>query len=250
MHITDRLFPMSSFGKILYAGRGMSSSHTILVLVAGTNTPSNSDALADACIQGIHQEEGFHVEKIRLKTLQIEHFTIDVYDKSCSAQEEDFCKVQKLVEEAAGVVIATPIWNFSVPAHLKNLIDRMGSFALDETRSRGTLKGKPFSFIFTGGAPWAAWRGLMSMTTKHLPESIRYFGGTPIFTHFEPKCMKGRGTFGLVVDERPESLQAVRSLGQRFARIAKKHAETGELPMTKTFVKRIYRWGQRLLEKF
>ena len=108
--------------------------------------------------------------------------------------------MQKHVENASGLVIATPVWNFGVPAHLKNFIDRMGSFALDETRSRGTLNGKPFYIIFTGGAPKPAWTGLMKKTTAFVPEALRYFGATYIGHHFEPKCVKGRGKFGLVVD--------------------------------------------------
>lgn len=221
---------------------------TILVLVAGTNQPSNSDALADAFIQGVHQLEGTHVEKIRLRTLAIEHFSVDLYDPKCT-QEDDFCKLQKLIEDADGVLITTPIWNFSVPAHLKNLIDRMGSFALNETRNRGTLKGKPFYFIFTGGAPKVAWRAMMRKTTSHLPESIRYFGGTPIGSHFEGKCLHGPGQFGLVVDKRPESLESVRKQGYEFAGIVKHFRETGRLPVGKELFSRAYEWGKSILNK-
>ena len=144
----------------------------ILVLVAGTNDPSNSNALADAFIQGLQQSGEVQVDKLRLKDLHIEHFTVAYYDPNTD-QGEDFRRFQGLMENCHGFVIATPVWNFGVPAHLKNLIDRMGSFALNETHSRGTLKGKPFYLIFTGGAPLPAWKGMMKKTTSFVPDVRR-----------------------------------------------------------------------------
>lgn len=220
----------------------------ILVLVAGTNEPSNSNMLSDVFIQGMQQVPGTDIDKLRLRDLTIEHFTLDFYAPQCN-QEEDFCRVQKLMEQCSGFVIASPIWNFSVPAHLKNLIDRMGSFALDETRSKGTLGGKPFYIIFTGGAPMPAWAGLMQMTTSHVREAFRYFGATPVETYFEPKCTKGRGQFGLVVDERPETLSAIREKGKAFAETVKIFAETGKLPVEKKGFSLVYKLGNAVLKR-
>jgi len=220
----------------------------ILVLVAGTNDPSNSNALADAFIQGIQQHGDVQVDKVRLKDLRIDHFTVDHYDPQCS-QEEDFCAVQELVESAHGFVIATPVWNFGVPAHLKNLIDRFGSFALDETRSKGTLGGKPFYCIFTGGAPLPAWKGMMQKTTSFVPEGLQYFGGSYIGHHFEGKCTVGRGKFGLVVDQRPDSLASVRKKGFNFAKIVSQFERTGKAPAKHRAKAKIMKWGESLLKK-
>ncbi|MBU2259518.1 NAD(P)H-dependent oxidoreductase [Patescibacteria group bacterium] len=221
----------------------------ILVLIAGTNEPSNSHALASAFTQGIHQLGNVHVDRKRLKDFKIEHFTLDCYEEHCT-QEEDFCTLRELVEKADGIVIATPIWNFSVPAHLKNFIDHIGSFALDKTRSQGTLNGKPFYLIFTGGAPAAAWIGLMKKTTSSIPEALKYFGGTIAGTHFEGKCIKGKGEFGLVVDERPKSLAHMREEGLRFAQTVEAYAKTGKLPIKQAMVKKMYHLGQRAMKKF
>lgn len=220
----------------------------ILVLVAGTNQPSNSDTLANAFIQGVEQIPNMKVEKILLRTLKIDHFTVDNYSPACNA-EEDFCKVQDLIQAAHGVVIASPIWNFSVPGHLKNLIDRMGSFALDERRNKGTLKGLPFYFVFTGGTPMIGWTALMKKTVSHMPESIRYFGGTPIGTHYEPKCTAGPGKFELVVDKRPESLSSVRKQGHDFAQIVAKYAKDGSLPAGKRMWNKLFSWGGDIVKK-
>jgi len=220
----------------------------ILVLVAGTNKPSNSNMLADAFIQGIQQYGDVRLQKLRLKDLQIDHFSLDFYDPGCN-QEEDFCAVQKLIEAAHGIVIATPVWNFGVPAHLKSLIDRMGSFALDETRSKGTLGGKPLYMIFTGGAPCPAWKGMMEKTTSYIPKALEYFGASYIGHHFEPNCTKGKGNFGLVVDERPQSIASVREQGHSFAEVVHKFAETGKAPVKQRTKSKLMQWGETVLKK-
>lgn len=227
----------------------------VLVLLAGTNEPSNSSMLADTFVQGMQQfleedvETTLHVDKRRLKDLEIDHFSVDFYDPQC-CQEEDFCELQHLLENASGFVIATPVWNFSVPGHLKNFIDRMGSFALDETRSQGTLSGKPFYLLFTGGAPLPAWKGMMQGTTSHVVEALKYFGASYMGHHFEGKCTVGKGRFGLVVDERPESLASVRKQGHDFAKVVKTYAETGMAPVKQRAQGKIMRWGEALLKKF
>ena len=220
----------------------------ILVLIAGTNDQSNSATIAAAFMRGVKKSADAEVKSVRLKDLSIAHFTLDFYDPNCR-QEEDFCTLQNKIEEAHGIVIATPIWNFGVPAHLKNLIDRMGSFALDATRSKGTLKGKPFYLIFTGGSPRAAWTGLMRKTTSFLPVSLKYFGGTIAGILYEGRCMKGRGVFGLVVDKRPGCLERAERAGARFADIVREYAATGKLPFTQTFLYRLYRIGQAIVKK-
>lgn len=220
----------------------------IFVLVAGTNEPSNSNALADAFIQGMQQLGEVETNKRKLKDMRIEHFSLDYYDPQCST-EEDFCQLQDLMESADGFVFATPIWNFGVPAHLKNFIDRMGSFALDETRSRGTLNGKPFYLIFTGGAPLPAWKGMMQKTSSFVPEALQYFGASYIGHHFEGKCVKGRGKFGLVVDERPESLASIRKQGADFAKVVQAYKETGKAPLKHRAKGKVMKWGETILKK-
>jgi len=201
----------------------------VVIFVAGTNLFSNAKALAEAFQQGV-MREGVSTNLIRLTDLSINHFSLEYYHPQCSL-DDDFCRVQNLIESADGVIIATPIWNFSVPAHLKNFIDRIGGFALDEaTHSKGQLNGKPFYLIFTGGAPIAAWKFMLHVTTMHLPQSIKYYGGVVLGRHYEPRCMAGHGKFALVVDKRPESLALLQKKGVWFARIVRKKHEYGCLP--------------------
>lgn len=223
----------------------------IAVVVAGTNEPSNADYLADRFIEGIRSAGGT-ADKIRLKDLHIKHFTLERYAPHCTDADDDFSKIESLLEHADGIVFASPIWNFSVPAHLKNLIDRMGAFALDESgRSKGQLKAKPFFILYTGGAPMIAWKALLYLTTLHVTEAIKYYDGTVIGRHFEPKCVLGRGKFGLVVDSRPKTLERVRRRGKKFAEVVAVYKETGSLPLgiriAYQFFSFLYRVGNRIM---
>lgn len=221
----------------------------ILAIVAGTNDPSNSDTLASAFLEGAKTVDGVETEKLKLKDFPLPQFTLDCYDDNCPVNPE-FAKLKAMVLSADAIVIATPIWNFGIPGHLKNFIDWMGCFALDsETKSRGTLNGKPFYFIFTGGAPLAAWKGLMRFTTLFLPEGLRFFGATIVGKYFEGKCTVGKGKFGLVVDKRPDSLAAVSARGKRFALFALNFKNTGVLPLGKRITEKAYYIGKRIMAK-
>ncbi len=221
----------------------------IAVFVAGNNSPSNCNRLADEFIEGMKEVNGTSFEKVQIKELALEHFSLQNYETN---SEEDYKRVKGLIESSAGIVIATPIWNFSVPSHLKNFIDRIGAFCLDhETHSKGTLGGKPVYLIFTGGAPMIAWEALMNLTTLHVSEAFKYYNATIVKRFFEPKCTPGKGVFGLVVDKRPETLAHIKAEGARFAHITKTFAETGTLPLSQrfghAFFTFLYRVGNRIM---
>jgi len=205
----------------------------ILVLVAGTNDPSNANVLADTFIEGMRQVPSLEMTKIHVKDLMLEHFSLKHYAPDVP-EEDDFRRLREAFRDLNGLVVASPVWNFSIPAHLKNLIDRMGAFGLQEHHTQPAFRGLPFFLIFTGGAPAPAWTALLKKTTSSVAEALEYFGATHCGTHFEPKCTKGRGVFGLVVHERPESLRKVRSEGERFARLASEYARTGKLPLRRS----------------
>ncbi len=223
----------------------------IAVVVAGMNDPSNSNTLADSFIEGMKSVSGVTFEKIRLKDLQLHHFTLADYEPE-NATEPDYLRIKTILSDATGIVFATPIWNFSVPSHFKNLIDRMGAFALDhDTHSLGQFKGKPIGLIFTGGAPMIAWKALMYLTTLHVAEAMKYYGGTIIYRHFEAKCVPGKGKFGMVVDQRPESLATLKNDGKKFAESAACFAQNGKLPtgqqLWHKWFEFLYRAGNRIM---
>ncbi len=220
---------------------------TIIVIVAGTNELSNSNMLAHTMIEGMQASmPNLLVHTIRLKDLTIEHFNLDCYGPSCPV--DGLTNVESLIMQADGVIIATPIWNFGVPAHLKNLIDRMGSFALDATRSLGTFHGKPFFLIFTAGMPKTAWPFLRK-TVSGIPIAIQYFGGSVLGTYMEGGCTHGRGKFGLVVDKRPASLDAIRKKGEHFIKAVEAFSRTGVLPLRYRLIKKFVRLSQQAKKK-
>lgn len=222
----------------------------ILVLIAGTNDPSNSATLAASFAEGMRTVDGIAIETVLLKNLTIDHFSLRCYEPDFRP-EEDFRTLQAKIEAADGLVFASPVWNFGIPGHFKNMIDRCGAFGLDAaTRTSGQWKGKPFFLIFTGGAPMAAWTGLQKKTTSFVPTALKYFGGSHVGTHYEPRCMAGKGVFGLVVDKRPESLKAMREKGAAFAKLTKVYADTGKLPAKQSLMRGIYRLGQIIQKKF
>ncbi|TSC79022.1 MAG: hypothetical protein G01um101425_868 [Candidatus Peregrinibacteria bacterium Gr01-1014_25] len=222
----------------------------ILVIVAGTSEPSNCALLAEAFARGMRRVPDTDVQVMRLKDMNIRHFTLEFYQPECR-RDDDFCTLQDAFLAADGVVIASPIWNFSVPAHLKNAIDRLGAVALDvETRTKGLMRGKPAYFLFTGGAPKAAWKGLMRFTTSHVQEALRYYHCTIVGTFFEGKCMAGSGVFGLVIDKRPDALAKAERCGERFASFTARLLRTGTLPLYYRLLMRGYKTGQRILAKF
>ncbi len=207
----------------------MSLIKNIVMVVAGTNELSNTHYLAETMADAMKREHpNLSVQIIRLKEKNIQQFTLACYGSECVS--DDCSLIQKMILSADGVILATPIWNFSVPAHLKNFIDCMGVFALDATHSVGTLHQKPFFLLFCGGAPKSAWP-LLKRTTSHIGAAVQYFGGIVLGTHYEGSCTKGRGQFGLVVNERPASLNAVREKAMEFLRTIESVKETGVLPL-------------------
>ena len=217
----------------------------ILVVLAGTNQPSNAETLAKAFCAGIHDFDAQStIAWVRLADVEIDHFTLECYDEKHD-QGEAMRNIQKEMQSADGVIIASPVWNFSVPGHLKNFIDRCGSFALDATHSVGTLQKKPFYLLFTGGSPDAGWH-LTKRTVSHLPVSIRYFGGTVIGQHYEGRCTKGRGQFGLVLDARTDRLELAKSKGEAFGKIVAAYAKDGSLPLTQGLLTTMFRVGGKM----
>ena len=217
----------------------------IALILAGTNEPSNAETLAEAFLKGIQKSgEQVSTDRLKLSELNLEHFTLSHYDKNTD-QGADFEKLKSSIQAADGLVIASPIWNFSVPAHLKNAIDRIGSFALDDTHSVGTLKGKPVFLLYTGGSPAPAW-GLMKRTTSHMPISLQYFGACIVGQHYEGHATAGRGIFKEVLSARPERLAVAEAKGKEFGAVVARYAKDGSLPVKLVVMKKFFQFGGKM----
>lgn len=116
----------------------------VLILSSSPRKGGNSDLLCDQFISGA-QETGHHAEKIFLKDKKINYCTgcgtcID-RKKNCS-QKDDMAEILDKMVEADVIVMATPVYFYTMCGQLKTLIDR--------TCARYTeLSNKEFYFIVT-----------------------------------------------------------------------------------------------------
>ena len=134
----------------------------ILAISSSTSRGRNSDKMLDHFIKGMQLIEGIKVEKIYLDDIKIDLYRYENRNGPLP-HEVDFKQLtDKIEKEFEAIVIATPTYNFSVPAHLKNFIDRIRFFALDFSKSNkigqpvGRLGYLRMYFIVSGGTPnWA-----------------------------------------------------------------------------------------------
>ena len=116
----------------------------VLVLSASPRKGGNSDMLCDQFISGA-QNAGLHAEKIFLKDKKINYCMgcgICYNAKKRSPQKDDMAEVLEKMIASDVIVMATPVYFYTMNAQMKTLIDR--------TCSRYTeIRDKEFYFIVT-----------------------------------------------------------------------------------------------------
>lgn len=133
----------------------------IIALSCSPSRGRNSDTMLDDFILGAESVAGIDVEKIYLSDTPIKYYSYET-SKGVCPDEKEFGELIEKIKNARGLVIATPTYNFSVPAHLKNFIDRIRFIALDLERKNklgqptGKLGFLNTYFLVSGGTPtWA-----------------------------------------------------------------------------------------------
>ena len=121
----------------------------VLIIKCSPRTKGNSNTLAEQVEKGA-QEAGAEVT-----SLMLHHMDIRPCDACDSCQETGVCivgddmqKVYPLLEKADAIVIASPIYWFTISAQAKLCIDRW--YAL-ETPQGSRLRGKKIGIILTYG---------------------------------------------------------------------------------------------------
>ena len=98
----------------------------VLVLSSSPRLGGNSDTLCDQFVRGA-QESGNDVEKIFLKDMCI-HYCQGCgtcYDRRTPCpQEDDMAEILEKMVAADAIVMATPVYFYSISAQMKTLIDR------------------------------------------------------------------------------------------------------------------------------
>ena len=119
-------------------------SKKVLILSSSPRRGGNSDTLCDQFLQGA-QEAGHRAEKIFLKDKTIHYCTgcsvCSMYGKPCPQQDDAAEIVEKMIE-ADVIVMATPVYFYTMCAQMKTLIDRCCARYLES-------RDKEFYFIVT-----------------------------------------------------------------------------------------------------
>lgn len=114
----------------------------IVVLSSTPRRGGNSDRLCDEFIKGA-ESTAHQVEKIRLKDKQINFCTgcgtCSTHGKPCPQKDDANSVLQKMID-ADVIVMATPIYFYTMCAQMKTLIDRCCARYLE-------MKNKEFYFI-------------------------------------------------------------------------------------------------------
>jgi NAD(P)H-dependent FMN reductase len=137
------------------------NQNKIIALSCSPSKGRNSDTMLDYFIEGIKEVSDLSVEKIYLNDMEIDHYTYE-NSKGPLPHEEKFAELCDQITRSGGLVIATPTYNFSVPAQLKNFIDRIRFISLDLTKKNalgqpvGLLQHLRLYYLVSGGTPtWA-----------------------------------------------------------------------------------------------
>lgn len=118
-------------------------SKKVLVLSSSPRKGGNSDMLCGQFISGA-KEAGHHAEKISLKDKKINYCTGcgTCFDGKSCRQKDDMAEVLEKMIAADVIVMATPVYFYTMCAQMKTLIDR--------TVARySEISNKEFYFIVT-----------------------------------------------------------------------------------------------------
>jgi putative NADPH-quinone reductase len=138
--------------------------------------------MLDAFLEGVATHPSIMVEKIYLEDITIDTYR---YENGTGPQthETAFKELTDKIKCTQGLVIATPTYNFSVPSHLKNFIDRLRFFALDMKNTNrlgqpvGGLDYLKTFFLVSGGTPkWAETLLFFAFPAFWLRSVFLYYG--------------------------------------------------------------------------
>ena len=116
----------------------------VLILSSSPRRGGNSDTLCDEFVRGAI-ESGNEAEKVFLRDKTIHYCTgcstCSLHGKPCP-QKDDAAEIIEKMEAAAVIVLATPVYFYTMSAQMKTLIDRCCGLYTK-------MKNKEFYFIVT-----------------------------------------------------------------------------------------------------
>ncbi len=117
----------------------------ILVLSSSLNPQSRSEELAKICDAQLRK--GSEVRFLTLKD-----YSLQGRDLYAPLQSEDYRQLHQFVSEADGLVLVSPVHNWSCGAELKRFIEIVGTTSPEGT-VRGAFFDKVVTFVNTAGVP-------------------------------------------------------------------------------------------------
>ncbi len=192
----------------------------ILAISAAPNHDSNSTLLLSSFCNGA-RSEGVEIKHMHLYDLHLPYFNYGnrKAEPPDDPDNQDVRQLKNLLLKADGLVIASPVWNFSAPAILKNFLDRISYFGRVYKDQFKVTKKPNFTqlhcyYIFTTGAPWYGWPfDAMAYYTTKL--TMWYYGAKNHGLILQTNCGNGSRN---VVKDRPRALEKAYKKGQKFAR--------------------------------
>ncbi len=122
-------------------------SKNVLIISSSPRKGGNSDVLCDQFAKGA-EEAGNTVEKIRLKDKNINYCNgcgVCIKGKPCPQKDDAAEMVQKMIDSDV-IVMATPVYFYTMAAQMKTLIDRACARYME-------IENKEFYFIMTAADP-------------------------------------------------------------------------------------------------
>lgn len=119
-------------------------SKKVLVLSGSPRKGGNSDLLCDAFVKGA-KESGNEVEKIFIRSKKIGYCNACYYCKNNDGEcaiKDDMAEILNKIQEADVIVMASPVYFYSIDAQMKALIDRCVARWLE-------IENKEFYYIMT-----------------------------------------------------------------------------------------------------
>lgn len=126
-------------------------SKKVLVISASPRKEGNSDILCDQFIKGA-KETGAEIKKIFVADKKINYctgcggcYTADFKDGKCTQYDDDMPEIIQDMIDADVIVMATPVYFYTMDAQLKTLIDRTVPRYM-------AIENTDFYFLITGAA--------------------------------------------------------------------------------------------------
>lgn len=127
----------------------------IVAIIGSPENNGNSETLLRAFLEGTKSTNSVDILVYDLKDIPMENYNYRV--RTPLHSEKEFCSLLKNIQRADCLIVATPTYNFSVPAKVNNFVDRLSYIALNYKEKnifgqpKGQLKKLKTYFIVSGG---------------------------------------------------------------------------------------------------